>query len=487
MLPLHHPPQQQQQQSSLQQQLQGTMTSITGNGHNGYSGHNGHNYNHSHHGQQQSQSQPPQMMMGMQAPTGMSVLMPMAACAPRFSDQQWELSEEIARYARGLVHTMEQKSVLFNVMIGRVAEVVSRVLPGAEIFPYGSFMTGLCIPTSDLDLVCCIGGGGPDGLQLAFRTLTEALRGKSWLESIKAIETSKVPVIKVVSKKEHISTDISFTSYSYNWSLSHYGLQSVRLVNSFLCETPKLLPLTLILKEFLYEKGLNMPFNGGLSSYCLTIMIKTFLTIHDRTGTKSTGEALVDFLRYYGLEFDYATTGISTLRGGVHYRLGAPYHCSGFGAAFVIEDPFNATNNISAGTFCITQIKAAFAEAYRQLAIPSPPSPGVPVVTHPQSPSSPLRTKGESSPIPVPSVSALASSPFAASISSPSVFFSQNQRLMTRQQVDHTSSEGGEGDGGGGSNSNNSNNNNNGNNGSNCGNGTTKYKILPKILTKYLN
>lgn len=388
---------------------------------------------------------------GFPSPAGLGAALDM----PRFNDPYWELSEEIDRYAKGLGHIMQQKSVLFNVMIARVGGVVSDVLSGAEIYPYGSFMTGLCIPTSDLDLVCCI-GGGPDSLQCSFRMLTDALRAQPWLESIKAIETSKVPVIKIVSKTEHISTDISFASYSRNWPLHHYGLQSVTLVNNFLTKSPKLLPLTLVLKEFLYEKGLNLPFNGGLSSYCLTIMIKTFLSIFDRSGSKSIGEILVDFFKYYGIDFDYTTTGISTLRGGVHYKLGSPGHCNGFGAAFVIEDPFNSANNISAGTFCIAQIKAAFAEAYRLLSSPSPlqqqqQQQGKQAVEGEVTSSGEMTSSTRG--VDVPSVSTLVSSPLASPVT-----YSQNQpfqHLLTRGSYD--------------------------------GNGPIRFKAISRILTKYLN
>lgn len=49
------------------------------------------------------------------------------------------------------------------------------------------------------------------------------------------------------------------------------------MFREFSDKMPELLPMTLVLKQFLREQGLNHPYKGGLSSYSLTLLIIAFL------------------------------------------------------------------------------------------------------------------------------------------------------------------------------------------------------------------
>jgi len=277
-------------------------------------------------------------------------------------------------------------------------EVIDRVLPGAKVEVYGSYATGLCIPSSDLDLVCCLRGKDMS-LRPSFRRLANELRHEKWVKLIKPIETASVPVIKVMSIEEELPTDISFDAQESGVP-PHRGVISVEMAKRYLAETPKLRPLVLIVKEFLSEKGLNNTYTGGLGSYCLIIMARTFLHMYHtspdnllpfRTSGSSTtststtaaatatarssssdnqlediGKAVLAFFKFYGTEFDYSTMGISTKRGGVFYRIGDIGYYNGT-AALVIEDPFDPMSNIASGVFSMWRVKAAFESAYQAL------------------------------------------------------------------------------------------------------------------------
>ena len=78
------------------------------------------------------------------------------------------------------------------------------------------------------------------------------------------------------------------------------------------------------------------------------------------------GRAVLGFFRFYGTEFDYATTGISTKRGGTFYRIGDVGYYNGT-APLVIEDPFDPMSNIASGVFSMWRVRAAFASAYHAL------------------------------------------------------------------------------------------------------------------------
>jgi hypothetical protein len=62
------------------------------------------------------------------------------------------------------------------------------------------------------------------------------------------------------------------------WNNSHHtGLFAVTLVRQYVKVFPILRPVVVVLKAILFVKGLHNTYTGGLSSYCLTLMVVTFL------------------------------------------------------------------------------------------------------------------------------------------------------------------------------------------------------------------
>jgi len=162
-------------------------------------------------------------------------------------------------------------------MIKRIRVLAESVWPSAQVQAYGSYATSLSIIASDLDLL--IIGATATYAGPPLRHFANALRQYSWVQSIKTIETAKVPVIKLLSKKENIATDITFNEEESSSAptycssdgllVRHGGLAASEVVKGFTCKMPALRPLVLVLKQFLYERGLNNAYTGGLSSYCV--------------------------------------------------------------------------------------------------------------------------------------------------------------------------------------------------------------------------
>ncbi|KAF8379237.1 hypothetical protein HHK36_028669 [Tetracentron sinense] len=68
-----------------------------------------------------------------------------------------------------------------------------------------------------------------------------------------------------------VRLDISFKSPS------HTGLQTTELVKELTEQFPAATPLALVLKQFLADRSLDQSYSGGLSSYCLVLLITRFL------------------------------------------------------------------------------------------------------------------------------------------------------------------------------------------------------------------
>ncbi|ONK59009.1 uncharacterized protein A4U43_C08F2030 [Asparagus officinalis] len=162
------------------------------------------------------------------------------------------------------------------------------------------------------------------------------------------------------SRVKSIRLDISFKSSS------HTGLQTSELVRELTQQFPASVPLALVLKKFLADRSLDHSYSGGLSSYCLVLLITRFLQ-HEhhicRPITQNLGSLLMDFLYFFGNVFDPRQMRISIQGSGVYMNRERglsidPIH---------IDDPLFPSNNVGRNCFRIHQCIKAFADAYSSL------------------------------------------------------------------------------------------------------------------------
>jgi DNA polymerase sigma len=59
----------------------------------------------------------------------------------------------------------------------------------------------------------------------------------------------------------------------------HSGIAACELVKGYTRKLPGMTSMVLLLKQYLYERGLNNSYTGGLSSYCLTLMVISYLQL----------------------------------------------------------------------------------------------------------------------------------------------------------------------------------------------------------------
>jgi DNA polymerase sigma len=94
---------------------------------------------------------------------------------------------------------------------------------------------------------------------------------------------------------------------------------STEFMKSWLEIIPNLNPILIVLKYLMSTKGLNRPFKGGLSSYCLMIMVTAYLKEsiqHYKLAgkpQKSIGEQFIEVLNFYCGEFDNENTSLSLI------------------------------------------------------------------------------------------------------------------------------------------------------------------------------
>ncbi|XP_030752263.1 terminal nucleotidyltransferase 4B-like isoform X1 [Sitophilus oryzae] len=289
-----------------------------------------------------------------------------------FGGCPWRLDK--FQYSRGLIGLHEEIEHFYNYMsptdaehkvragvVSRIEDIIVSKWPEAQVEVFGSYRTGLYLPTSDIDLVV-IGKWSNLPLRTLEREFLE--KGVAQEDSIKVLDKASVPIVKLVDKKTDIKVDISFNMSN--------GVKSAELIKTYVEQFPVLPKLVYVLKQFLLERELNEVFTGGISSYSLILMCISFLQLHPRhDGVRQTnanlGVLLIEFFELYGRKFNFINTGIRIRDGGKYINKEEMQKDMVDGhrpSMLCIEDPLLPSNDIGRSSYGILLVKKAFEYAY---------------------------------------------------------------------------------------------------------------------------
>uniref|UniRef100_A0A672FFQ4 Terminal nucleotidyltransferase 4B n=1 Tax=Salarias fasciatus TaxID=181472 RepID=A0A672FFQ4_SALFA len=226
------------------------------------------------------------------------------------------LHEEINDFYKYISPRPEEEKMRLEV-VDRIKGVINDLWPSAEVQVFGSFSTGLYLPTSDIDLVVF---GKWETLPLW--TLEEALRKRNVADenSIKVLDKATVPIIKLTDSFTEVKVDISFNVKS--------GVKAARLIKEF--------------KELHYREDVCSP-------------------------NINIGVLLIEFFELYGRHFNYLKTGIRIKDGGCYVAKDEVQKTMMDGyrpSMLYIEDPLQPDNDVGRSSYGAMQVKQAFDYAY---------------------------------------------------------------------------------------------------------------------------
>ncbi|XP_025708159.1 terminal nucleotidyltransferase 4B isoform X3 [Callorhinus ursinus] len=269
------------------------------------------------------------------------------------------LHEEISDFYEYMSPRPEEEKMRMEV-VNRIESVIKELWPSADVQIFGSFKTGLYLPTSDIDLVVF---GKWENLPLW--TLEEALRKHKVADedSVKVLDKATVPIIKLTDSFTEVKVDISFNVQN--------GVRAADLIKDFTKKYPVLPYLVLVLKQFLLQRDLNEVFTGGIGSYSLFLMAVSFLQLHPREDAcipnTNYGVLLIEFFELYGRHFNYLKTGIRIKDGGSYVAKDEVQKnmLDGYRPSMLyIEDPLQPGNDVGRSSYGAMQVKQAFDYAY---------------------------------------------------------------------------------------------------------------------------
>jgi len=277
----------------------------------------------------------------------------------------------------------------------RIEHCVARTFPmnNMKTKIFGSCATGLALTTSDVDIaVSGIETYDRATLCDSLSKISEVLKNFKWVLSNKPILTAHVPVLKLEidpkigftelaeaglvdetktrillngqgpelnmtedGENAIIKVDLTLESLGMMGYTVHMGYRSTEFAEKMLAQYKSLYIVTIVLKEFLYNHKLLNTFHGGLSSYCLVLMIVALLQKH---GDEGYMKIFRRFLKFYGESFQPEKTGITLSEADPFFDLNHSYET----APLWILDHNNYVDrrNIGQGAYSIKLILHEF-------------------------------------------------------------------------------------------------------------------------------
>ncbi|GMP65773.1 hypothetical protein CsSME_00026433 [Camellia sinensis var. sinensis] len=267
----------------------------------------------------------------------------------RFKSPMLQLHKEILDFCEFLSPTPEEQASR-NAAVECVFDVVRYIWPNSKVEVFGSFKTGLYLPTSDIDVV--ILGSDIKTPQIGLQALARALSQRGIAKKIQVIAKARVPIVKFVEKRSGVAFDISFDLQN--------GPKAAEFIKNAVSKMPPLRPLCLILKVFLQQRELNEVYTGGIGSYALLAMLIAMLrSLSEQQAypEHNLGILLVNFFDIYGRKLNTSDIGVSCNGEGTFFlKSSRGFTVKGRPFLLSIEDPQAPENDIGKNSFSYFQM-----------------------------------------------------------------------------------------------------------------------------------
>lgn len=272
------------------------------------------------------------------------------------SDSSVALHFEILEFLR-FVSPVEAELNSRNEMVMMVESITRSLWPSSTAVVFGSYATGLYLPTSDIDM--CVLGTPGGGEMKELEQLAEAVRNVSGFARRVHVIRAKVPLVKVISRKTSMNCDISIGQGN--------GPKVVPLIKKYLKDYPALRPLLLVIKCFLHQRDLNEVFTGGLGSYTIFLLVVSHLQMfkYNFPDLKTNlGAVLQSFFQLYGRMFNLCIAGIQVKDNGSYYDKFDKYSTMPRETLrFSVEDPNDESNELGKNGYGAMKVRKAFNNA----------------------------------------------------------------------------------------------------------------------------
>jgi len=275
------------------------------------------------------------------------------------------LHEDIIDFWRAFQPTPKEAAARTD-LLERLRELATSVWPEAEVTPFGSYSTGLFLPSSDVDVVVLGIGLESKAKRVAgLHRLADQMDLSRWrVENLEVIDKAKVPIVKFFDMQSRIDVDICIEVRD--------GITSSRLAKKAAEQFPAFKYMVLVLKQWLLLRGLGETYTGGIGSFLLQLLVISSLQ-HPPAGGPAElrgnlGAMLLHFFEVYGLRFNYAKSGISIAqRGRFFTKRSRGWLDEQNPTRLCVENPFDSEVDCGSPAYNVSQFRHACCQAYLTL------------------------------------------------------------------------------------------------------------------------
>ena len=214
---------------------------------------------------------------------------------------------------------------LRNKTFNEIKDVIELNFPNYKCSLYGSFITGLSLPNSDIDILITRKDEEKEKINLQKNLLEiyTILKQKNIFTDLEMIN-AKVPIITGLYISTKIHVDISLFKKN--------GVDAAEIINKIIAIYPEIRPLMLLIKYVIRQRNLNQIYTGGISSFIIFTLLYYYIADSrkiieseiNNNGEKerllTLGHLLVGFFNFYAFEFRYEKFGISISNGCHLYK-----------------------------------------------------------------------------------------------------------------------------------------------------------------------
>ena len=243
-----------------------------------------------------------------------------------------KLNEDIDKFNRDIESMLKILRNIKEIIRNHFELIIKDIYPNnSKLEMYGSSLYQLDIESSDLDLSIVVTNSNISLDSLVQHLLND--KKKEIYLNINPIYTASIPVVKLEMNYLNLNDDklnklyeslitnnyyklCIINNYYKNFkiikvdiSLKSINYNQIDFISKGINNFPQIKPLIKILKKLLIYKNMNNSYKGGMSSYCLFLIIYSYLKIEINLGINNYDNIslLLGFLYYYTncIDFNY--------------------------------------------------------------------------------------------------------------------------------------------------------------------------------------
>ncbi len=249
-----------------------------------------------------------------------------------------KLNEDIDKFNRDIESMLKILRKIKEIIKNHFELIIKEIYPNnSKLEMYGSSLYQLDIESSDLDLSIVIHNSNISLDSLVKYLLND--KNKDLYLNVNPIYTASIPVVKLEMNYLNLNDDKinnlyeslitnnyykiciinnyykDFKNIKVDISLKSINYSQIDFINKAISNFPQIKPIIKILKKLLIYKNMNNSYKGGMSSYCLFLIMYSYLKIELNLDDNNYDNVslLLGFLYYYTNYIDFNYTIINPI------------------------------------------------------------------------------------------------------------------------------------------------------------------------------